>query len=76
MYIGLEVEYEVEEVGQGKDKKFHARIRLPIETSEGGYIYGEATIGGKKKDAVVACALDACRILDTQGMLRATAGQL
>lgn len=24
---GLEVEYEVEEVGQGKDKKFHARIR-------------------------------------------------
>jgi pSer/pThr/pTyr-binding forkhead associated (FHA) protein len=73
---GLEVEYEVEEVGQGKDKKFHARIRLPIETSEGGYIYGEATIGGKKKDAVVACALDACRILDTQGMLRATAGQL
>lgn len=49
--------------------------RLPIETSEGDYIYGEATIAGKKKEAVLACALDACRILDAQGMLRATAGE-
>ncbi|XP_062500224.1 kanadaptin-like isoform X1 [Corticium candelabrum] len=72
---GMEVEYEVEEVGQGKDKKFHARIRLPIQTAEDDYIYGEATVAGKKKDAVVACALDACRILDAQGMLRATGAE-
>ena len=33
-------------------------------------MYAEASLKGKKKDAVVLCALNACRMLDAQDMLR------
>ena len=45
-------------------------IRLPIETASGESVYAEASHNGKKKDAVVMCALNACRMLDAQDMLR------
>ena len=44
--------------------------RLPIETAAGSAVYAEASIKGKKKEAVVECALNACRMLDAQDMLR------
>lgn len=60
-------EYDIVEEGRGKYK---CRVELPIDTPTGEPIIAEVTISGKKKEAVAACALEACRILDQHGELR------
>ncbi len=44
--------------------------RLPIDTATGEPVYAEASVKGRKKEAVIQCALDACRMLDAQDILR------
>ncbi len=44
--------------------------RLPVDSPTGEPLIAEAEVMGKKRDAVVACALEACRLLDKMGMLR------
>ena len=44
--------------------------RLPIDTLTGEPVYAEAAVRGKKKEAVVQCALNACRMLDAEDILR------
>ena len=44
--------------------------RLPIDTASGESVYAEASVQGKKKEAVLQCALNACRTLDANDMLR------
>ena len=44
--------------------------RVPVDSPTGQPVYAEAIVAGKRKDAVVACALEACRILDRYGLLR------
>ena len=46
--------------------------RLPVDGPNGEVLVAEATVSGKKKDAVIACALEACRLLDMHGMLHAS----
>ena len=44
-------------------------LRLPLETVSGESLYAEAS-GKVKKEAVVECALMACRMLDAEDVLR------
>ncbi|KAH3699321.1 hypothetical protein DPMN_074277 [Dreissena polymorpha] len=68
---GLELpEYDFHEAGFGKWK---CSIELPIDSPNGEPMVAEVVVSGKKKDAVVACALEACRILDKHGELRKSA---
>ncbi|EZA60022.1 Kanadaptin [Ooceraea biroi] len=64
---GYDLQYQVEEKGIGQ---FLCWINLPKECFGGQSIKAEALVKGKKKESVVQCALEACRILDRHGLLR------
>ncbi|XP_029837936.2 kanadaptin [Ixodes scapularis] len=64
---GYDMQYHVEEKGYSH---FVCTIELPIDSPNGMSVIAEASVKGKKKEAVVACALEACRILDQHGELR------
>ncbi|KAK7104376.1 kanadaptin-like [Littorina saxatilis] len=62
-------DYQFTDVGYGKHKCI---VELPVDGPNGEVLVAEATVSGKKKDAVIACALEACRLLDMHGMLHAS----
>uniref|UniRef100_A0A452RA79 Solute carrier family 4 member 1 adaptor protein n=1 Tax=Ursus americanus TaxID=9643 RepID=A0A452RA79_URSAM len=68
---GEELEYEFDEQGHST---WLCRVRLPVDDSTGKQLVAEAIHSGKKKEAMIQCSLEACRILDTLGLLRQEAG--
>ncbi|CAK8693215.1 unnamed protein product [Clavelina lepadiformis] len=64
---GLEVEFDSTERRPGQ---WNVRLELPIDSASGRPIVAEASLTGKKKDAMNNCALEACRLLDKHGMFK------
>lgn len=56
-------------------KSLPYQCRLPVDDSTGKQLVAEAIHSGKKKEAMIQCSLEACRILDTLGLLRQEAGE-
>ncbi|CAL1536937.1 unnamed protein product [Lymnaea stagnalis] len=62
-------DYQFTDIALGKHK---CRLELPVDGPNGEELVAEALVSGKRKDAVIACALEACRILDRLGLLRSS----
>eukprot|EP00088_Acartia_fossae_P013771 TRINITY_DN17284_c0_g1_i6.p1 TRINITY_DN17284_c0_g1~~TRINITY_DN17284_c0_g1_i6.p1 ORF type:complete len:800 (-),score=259.20 TRINITY_DN17284_c0_g1_i6:145-2544(-) len=63
---GYDLEYDVEEKGFAQ---FLCKISLPVDAPSGVNTVAEALVKGKKKEATIQAALEACRILDRLNLL-------
>lgn len=43
---------------------------MPVDGPNGSAVYAEASVTGRKKEAVRECANEACKMLDAYGILR------
>ncbi|NXY89381.1 NADAP protein, partial [Alcedo cyanopectus] len=64
---GEELEYEYDDRGRNS---WLCRIKLPVDDASGKQLVAEVLHSGKKKEAMIQCALEACRLLDARGVLR------
>ncbi|NXJ97430.1 NADAP protein, partial [Corythaixoides concolor] len=64
---GEELAYEYDDRGHNS---WLCRIKLPVDDASGKQLVAEVLHSGKKKEAMIQCALEACRLLDARGVLR------
>ncbi|XP_068041640.1 kanadaptin [Anomalospiza imberbis] len=64
---GEELDYEYDDRGHNS---WLCRIKLPVDDASGKQLVAEVLHSGKKKEAMIQCALEACRLLDARGVLR------
>uniref|UniRef100_A0AAV2JAS4 FHA domain-containing protein n=1 Tax=Knipowitschia caucasica TaxID=637954 RepID=A0AAV2JAS4_KNICA len=64
---GEELDFEYEEKNSGT---WLCRIKLPVDDAKGRQLVAEVTSTGKKKEVMVQCCLEACRMLEARGLLR------
>ncbi|KFP67488.1 Kanadaptin, partial [Cariama cristata] len=64
---GEELVYEYDDRGHNS---WLCRIKLPVDDASGKQLVAEVLHSGKKKEAMIQCALEACRLLDARGVLR------
>ncbi|NWS52129.1 NADAP protein, partial [Chunga burmeisteri] len=64
---GEELVYEYDDRGHNS---WLCRIKLPVDDASGKQLVAEILHSGKKKEAMIQCALEACRLLDARGVLR------
>ena len=57
-------QFEFPEAGFGKQ---HCRVELPLLDDKGQPLLAEVVVSGKRREALVACALEACTLLDKMG---------
>ncbi|KAK5974012.1 Kanadaptin [Trichostrongylus colubriformis] len=70
---GFDMNFQLTEQGSGHTHKWLCTIELPIEINGVDRTYtAQAIVSTSKKDAQVQCALEACRILDSYGVLRSS----
>ncbi|NXC13432.1 NADAP protein, partial [Corythaeola cristata] len=65
--LGEELVYEYDDRGHNS---WLCRIKLPVDDASGKQLVAEVLHSGKKKEAMIQCALEACRLLDARGVLR------
>ncbi|NXL85424.1 NADAP protein, partial [Alectura lathami] len=68
---GEELEYEYDDRGHNS---WLCRVKLTesqgLERTSGDHLVQPPSKSGKKKEAMIQCALEACRLLDARGVLR------
>eukprot|EP00041_Stephanoeca_diplocostata_P037297 m.1402380 g.1402380 ORF g.1402380 m.1402380 type:complete len:649 (-) comp25010_c0_seq3:7729-9675(-) len=64
------LDYECDMSGPGHARVYTCKIHLPVDTPDGNQLVAEASVQGKKRDAIVAAALEACKMLDARGVLK------
>eukprot|EP00051_Salpingoeca_urceolata_P007573 m.98748 g.98748 ORF g.98748 m.98748 type:complete len:571 (-) comp15294_c0_seq1:98-1810(-) len=65
---GMQLEFDVNETGPGHARVHNATVRLHM--LDGEEVVIDASVTGRKKEAVAQCAAKACEFLDKRGMLR------
>ncbi|KAK6036322.1 FHA domain protein, partial [Cooperia oncophora] len=72
----FDMNFQFSEQGSGHTHKWLCTIELPIEINGVDRTYtAQAIVSTSKKDAQVQCALEACRILDSHGVLRSSSSK-